>query len=60
MPEKNSMKKQQNIVTHPFGPVYDCNSTVLVLGTLPSDRSREDGLYLAHPTNQFWRLSAAV
>jgi len=60
MPEKNSMKKQQNIVTHPFGPVYDRNSKVLVLGTLPSERSREEGFYYAHPTNQFWRLIAAV
>ena len=60
MPEKNSVKKQQNIVTHPFGPVYDRNSKVLVLGTLPSERSREAGFYYAHPTNQFWRLIAAV
>ena len=46
--------------THTFDPVFDENSRMLVLGTLPSVKSRENGFYYGHPRNRFWRVIAAV
>ena len=48
------------LVTHPFEPVYDKNSKILILGSLPSVRSRADGFYYGHPQNRFWRLMSAL
>ena len=44
---------------HPFAPVYDKRSRVLVLGSFPSVKSRENAFYYGHPQNRFWRLLAA-
>ena len=41
---------------HPFPPVWDSHSRVLVLGSFPSVRSRETGFYYGHPQNRFWPL----
>lgn len=45
---------------HGFEPVYDKNSHVLILGTLPSVKSTEQGFYYGHPQNRFWRLMAEL
>ena len=47
-------------VNHTFGPWFDARSRVLVLGTMPSPKSREDGLYYAHRQNRFWRVLPAL
>jgi hypoxanthine-DNA glycosylase len=47
-------------VVHGFAPVYDARSRVLVLGTLPSVKSREQGFYYGHPQNRFWKVFARV
>ena len=47
-------------VTHPFAPVYDERCRILILGSFPSVRSREEGFYYGHPQNRFWRVLAAV
>ena len=47
-------------VTHEFPPVYDGNSRVLILGTIPSPKSRERGFYYMHPQNRFWKMLCAV
>lgn len=47
-------------VTHPFDPVYDRNSRILILGSIPSVKSREQGFYYGHPQNRFWKVKAAV
>lgn len=44
------------IVEHTFAPVYDENSRILILGTMPSPKSREYGFYYSHPQNRFWRI----
>ncbi len=46
--------------THPFEPVWDENCRVLVLGTFPSVKSRENAFYYGHPQNRFWRMLGAV
>ena len=43
-----------------FDPVADENTRVLVLGSLPGERSLEERRYYAHPTNGFWRLMGEV
>lgn len=43
-------------VTHSFGAWFDDQSRVLILGTMPSPKSREAGFYYAHPQNRFWRV----
>ena len=48
------------LVTHEFGPWYDTQTRVLVLGTMPSPKSREAGFYYAHPQNRFWRVLPAL
>ena len=47
-------------VAHPFEPVFDAGSRVLLLGTMPSPRSRENGFYYGHPQNRFWPVLADV
>ncbi|MDR2088397.1 MAG: DNA-deoxyinosine glycosylase [Clostridiales Family XIII bacterium] len=48
------------MLKHPFDPIYDARSKVLILGTFPSPRSREARFYYAHPQNRFWATLAAV
>ena len=50
----------EEYVTHPLAPIWDENSRVLVLGTMPSPRSRAAGFYYAHPRNRFWPALASV
>ena len=45
---------------HTFAPVFDANSRVLVLGSFPSVKSREQGFYYGHPRNRFWPVLSAV
>ncbi len=45
---------------HGFAPIYDKRSSVLVLGSFPSERSRKAGFYYGHPRNRFWALLARV
>ena len=47
-------------VIHPLEPIFDENSRVLVLGTMPSPKSREVCFYYGNPQNRFWRVLAAV
>ena len=46
-------------VTHIFGPVYDRDSRILILGSMPSVKSREQQFYYGHPQNRFWKVTAA-
>ena len=46
--------------THPFKPVFDKNSKILILGSFPSVISRKFGFYYANPQNRFWRVLAQI
>ena len=48
------------MICHPFPPLYDGNSKILVLGSFPSVKSREQLFFYGHPQNRFWRVTAAV
>ncbi len=47
-------------IEHPLKPVFNENSRVLVLGTMPSPKSREFGFYYSHPQNRFWRVLSSL
>ena len=47
-------------VIHPLEPGWDEHSRILILGTMPSPKSREAGFYYGHPRNRFWPVLAAV
>ncbi len=47
-------------IVHPFRPVWDESSRILILGTFPSVKSRENQFYYGHPQNRFWRMLGAV
>ncbi len=47
-------------VEHPFGPLYNENSKVLILGSFPSVKSRAQNFYYGHPQNRFWKVISAV
>ena len=47
-------------VIHPLAPVFDSRSRILILGTMPSPKSRETGFYYGHPQNRFWRVMAEL
>ena len=47
-------------ITHAFDPVFDSESRILVLGTMPSPKSRELGFYYSHPRNRFWPVLAKI
>lgn len=47
-------------IIHPLEPIYDKDSRVLILGTMPSVKSREVAFYYAHPQNRFWKILSRV
>ena len=47
-------------VTHPFPPLYHAESRILILGSFPSVKSREQAFFYGHPQNRFWKMLAAV
>lgn len=47
-------------VVHTIPPLYDSHSRVLLLGSIPSPKSREIDFFYGHPQNRFWRVLAAV
>ena len=47
---------KSELVIHTLDPVFDSNSRVLILGTMPSPKSREQHFYYANPRNRFWRV----
>ncbi len=51
---------KQEIVYHTLPPLFDERSRVLILGTMPSPKSREAGFYYFHPQNRFWPVLSAV
>lgn len=47
-------------VLHQLPPLVTTESKILILGTMPSPRSRAEGFYYAHPQNRFWRVIATI
>ena len=47
-------------IAHPIPPFYDADSQVLILGSFPSVKSREQMFFYGHPQNRFWKVIAGV
>lgn len=45
---------------HPIPPLYSASSRVLILGSFPSVKSREQAFFYGHPQNRFWRVAAEM
>lgn len=48
------------MIDHPFPPLYDAQSKILILGSFPSVKSREQQFFYGHKQNRFWRVMAQV
>ena len=47
-------------LSHEFPPVFDADSRILILGSFPSVKSREQQFYYGHPQNRFWKVLAGL
>src|SRR5690606_22801159 len=43
-----------------FSPVENESSEILILGTMPGDKSIEIGEYYCHPRNRFWSIISTI
>ena len=49
-----------NFVEHTLKPIFDGNSKILILGTMPSPKSRQNNFYYGNPQNRFWRVMSDI
>lgn len=50
---QNTKSQKYEHIVHPFPPLYDDDSEILILGSLPSVKSREQMFFYGHPQNRF-------
>lgn len=48
------------MIKHPFPPLYNKDSKILILGSFPSVKSREQMFFYGHPQNRFWKVVSSV
>lgn len=48
------------MIVHPFPPLYDEASRILILGSFPSVKSREQQFFYGHKQNRFWKVMASI
>ncbi len=53
-------KDLKNTIVHPFPPLFDGHSRILILGSFPSVKSRENRFFYGHPRNRFWQVVSSV
>ena len=51
---------EREYITHPIPPFYDKESKILILGSFPSVKSREEGFFYGNPFNRFWKVLSGV
>ncbi len=54
------MDKKLTHIEHPFDPVWNSESKILILGSFPSVKSREQMFFYGHPRNRFWTVIASL
>lgn len=60
MKQSEGIQGQYRHIKRTFGPVYNQNSRILILGSFPSVKSREANFYYGHPQNRFWPLMGKI
>lgn len=60
MSDRKRKQGEYTAVKHEFEPVFDEKSKILILGSFPSVKSREQKFYYGHPQNRFWKVLAKV
>ena len=60
MKNPKASSAETKTVSHPIPPVWNEESRILILGTMPSPKSRESGFYYMHPQNRFWSVISKV
>lgn len=58
--QKDDKQYETEFVKHPFNPVYDKNSKILILGSFPPPSSEKYGFYYGHKNNNFWKNLAEI
>lgn len=58
--KENGQIWELELVTHPFSPVYDEGSKVLILGSFPPPSSQSYGFYYGNRRNNFWHSLAEI
>lgn len=48
------------MIKHTIPPVYNANSRILILGSFPSVKSREQQFFYGHKQNRFWKVLAGI
>lgn len=48
------------MIAHPFPPLYNESSRILILGSFPSVKSREQQFFYGHKQNRFWKVMACI
>ena len=54
------LKREMQRIFHEIPPIFDDDSEILILGTMPSPKSREAAFYYMHPQNRFWRVMGNI
>ena len=52
--------KNYETIEHPFEPIFDENSKILILGSMPSEQSRKANIYYGNPKNRFWKILSII
>lgn len=48
------------LINHPIEPIFNENSKILILGSFPSVKSREQTFFYGHSQNRFWKVLAKI
>jgi hypoxanthine-DNA glycosylase len=57
--DKNQEKNMTHMKTS-FDPISNDDTTILILGTMPGDKSLELGEYYGHSRNRFWKIISLI
>lgn len=59
--QKSQLKAQKyEHIIHPIPPLFDSELKILILGSLPSVKSREQNFFYGHPQNRFWKVLSTI
>ena len=57
---KQTVKPTSTNTKTSFDPISNSETTILILGTMPGDKSLELGEYYGHSRNRFWKIISTI